>query len=115
MQRTVVLAVLLASACAGASDPSSSGAVRVPVTVTIVYSGGPAPGTSQDPKPGTVHVSGEGTQVTREVRDGEVASFELAPGHYTASADSGDAQCFSTVMEVQQDSVSTWRVTCSVK
>lgn len=110
------LLTMLISACGNsAATPTGSGP-PTSLRIGIAYSGGPAPGNSTQLEPGTIYLKGPGPKASKQVADGQTATFMVQPGHYTASARSGDGQCQDTKVTVgPAEAPSPSLVYCSVK
>jgi hypothetical protein len=104
----VLAAALLASAC----SPT-----RAPVTFGIVYRGGPAPGTSDQWRPGTVRIleEGESLVAARHLTEGETWTVDLQPGWYEVDVQSGDAQCSGRRIDVGSGTPLSVRMECQVR
>lgn len=111
-----MLALLTACGSSGGSASRGSPDPRpVTVTVGIVYRGGPAPGTPGQLVPGTIHLTGFGADVSRQVTEGHAATFRVPPGDYTATARSGDAQCHVLKVTAKAHMKSPLLVRCDVR
>lgn len=101
-------------------QPASPTSSQQPLSVTIgiVYVGGPASGYTGRLVPGIVYLRGSGIDLSRQVAEGQAATFRVEPGDYTATARSGDAQCAETKVAASARAVgagSPWLVRCQVK
>lgn len=107
--------------CAGSAAISHGHVPSATVDVGIVYAGGPAPqaGAPLYLRPGTVTLKRQrGPSYTVAVVDGRRTRAVVEPGPYTVDAQSGDAQCLASHLQIsraQTGQAAEVTVTCSVK
>lgn len=113
------LSVTLLSACgsSGGSPAARPTRSQPPVTVSIGirYVGGPAPGHPAQLAPGTIHLQGPATDLSRQVAQGRTSTFRVPPGDYTATARSGDAMCHQLKLTAAAGRTSRVLIHCDVK
>lgn len=113
--RASALIAMLLSGCGSTDGPGTPSQQPVAIAIGIVYVGGPAPGYSGHLVPGTILLRGLGTGASREVADGQAATFRVQPGEYTATARSRDAQCHPTEVRATAGTTAPFLVRCEVK
>jgi hypothetical protein len=112
----LILALSLAAAMAGcgAETTPPAGPAGI-VHGTIVLTGGPS-GASTAPAAGTVVLTRDGDEVTRQrVAVGQEFSFALVPGRYRLTATGVDGACEPVRVTVAASTDHTVTVTCEHK
>lgn len=85
------------------------------VRIGIVYAGGPAHGDLVHREGSTIRLMGPSTDLSQQVAGGQMATFRVLPGTYTASARSGNAQCADLKVEATIRTTTPLLVRCDVK
>jgi phage-related baseplate assembly protein len=108
-----ILTLWLAAAVGGCgADPIPPAGPAGTVHGTILLTGGPS-GTSPAPAAGTIVVTRDGDEVTRQrMAEGQEFSFALVPGRYRLTAKGVDGACEPVRVTVAAGTDHTVAVTC---